>query len=180
MPNNNAKIRKSSDIERDIVQHIGMLTKNLGIGELVGLLLGTLLLHKDEPVSLEYLTEVSRYSKSSVSMTMKTLSGLGLFDTVKIEGDRRRYYMIKGKFRDILLKYMLEIIEIEIRPMLNLLNEHIPELERLSHHASTKREQEKARNLLDKVKQIRDEYEDLLHFILYLSECAENFAKNHT
>ncbi len=174
----NRKPKQSvEEIEREIIQRIGSLSKSIGLGELTGLLAGTLVLHMGEPVSLEFLTETTRYSKSSVSTLMRTLMGFGFFDSVKIEGDRRRYYMFKDSFIDVFLQAMEAIVNYEIKPMLTLLDEYIPTLEELAKSASVKAERERASKLLQRVLKVKKEYESFFKFLMYLDECAQNYPE---
>ncbi len=167
--------KDAEDIERHIIKQMGGLAKTFGLGELVGLIAGTLMLHKDEPVSLDQLVRVTQYSKSTISVTMRNFLQWGLFETIKLEGDRRKYYILRGSFSKILLRTINSIVEYEAKPMIKMIDNYLPLLADMSKEARTKKDEKKANDLIVKLKAIKSEYQEMIDFIDFLNKCAKRF-----
>lgn len=78
-------------IKKDFVQEFGEAYHMFGLPRLMGRVVG-LLLHADEPVSLDTITKDLNVSKGPVSQIVKRLRDHNQVKRVWIPGDRKDYY----------------------------------------------------------------------------------------
>jgi DNA-binding transcriptional regulator GbsR (MarR family) len=77
--------------KRHIIDACVQCAKIKGYSDACGVLRGTLFL-ADQPMSLDELVEKTGYSKSTISVNMNFLEGLGLVRRVVVPGDKRSRY----------------------------------------------------------------------------------------
>jgi len=78
-------------IKKDFIQDFGEAYHMFGLPRLMGRIVG-LLLHADEPVSLDTITQELNVSKGPVSQIVKRLRDHNQVKRVWIPGDRKDYY----------------------------------------------------------------------------------------
>jgi DNA-binding transcriptional regulator GbsR (MarR family) len=79
-------------IKKDFIQDFGEAYHMFGLPRLMGRIVG-LLLHADEPVSLDFITNELNVSKGPVSQIIKRLRDHNQVKRVWIPGDRKDYYI---------------------------------------------------------------------------------------
>ncbi len=80
-------------IKKDFIQDFGEAYHMFGLPRLMGRIVG-LLLHADEPVSLDTITKEINVSKGPVSQIVKRLRDHNQVKRVWIPGDRKDYYSV--------------------------------------------------------------------------------------
>ena len=93
-------------IEADIINEISSVTETMGYSKTHGRILAVLLM-SDGPVSLSKLSKHTKYSLSSVSISLDFLELLGLVKKFRHPGDRQVYVELTGDLLDALRKLVL-------------------------------------------------------------------------
>ncbi len=81
----------ATGLKQEFIQDYGLAYQSFGLPRLMGYIVA-LLLHSDEPVSLDQITEDLQVSKGPVSQIMRRLREHNLVQRVWVPGSRRDYY----------------------------------------------------------------------------------------
>lgn len=74
------------------VEDFGLLFEKMGHTRMTGRVYGLLLLAENERLSFQDIVEKLQASKSSISVTLKTLEQVGFIRSVSVPGDRKTYF----------------------------------------------------------------------------------------
>lgn len=92
--------------------------KSQGIDELSSRLIA-ILYSEPDPVTLEELSEITGYSFSAVSATMKMLSGLKLAERTKKPGSKKLYFSVQRNMLTLTIAAIRAKSEFMVAPALN-------------------------------------------------------------
>ena len=97
-------------IKRDFIQDFGEAYHMFGLPRLMGRIVG-LLLHADEPVSLDFITNELNVSKGPVSQIIKRLRDHKQVKRVWIPGDRKDYYIADPDIFEHSFKHHMDMMD---------------------------------------------------------------------
>ncbi|HDJ89548.1 MAG TPA: hypothetical protein ENG40_02515 [Thermoprotei archaeon] len=134
--------------EHEIISMMSRLTSRWGLGDAVGKVLATLILHGGY-LSQEEIIKMTGYSSGLVCGSLKTLEKIGLVIYRK-EG-RKKMHKAVGSLLDVLEYYFREIVEKQLSYTINFLKENMSNFnEKISENVDELLEEyEKARSLLN-------------------------------
>ncbi len=74
------------------IEDFGLLFEKMGLTRMAGRVYGLLLLSLNERLSFQDIVDKLQASKSSISVTLKTLEQVGFIRPVSVPGDRKTYF----------------------------------------------------------------------------------------
>lgn len=74
------------------IEDFGLLFEKMGLTRMAGRVYGLLLLAQNERLSFQDIVDKLQASKSSISVTLKTLEQIGFIRSVSVPGDRKTYF----------------------------------------------------------------------------------------
>ncbi|MEO8394258.1 MAG: MarR family transcriptional regulator [Chloroflexota bacterium] len=78
--------------QQQFVEEVGLYFERIGLTRMEGRVIGWLLICDPPPQSMTDLVEALGASKSSISVSLRTLTTLSLIEQVSLPGKRRDYY----------------------------------------------------------------------------------------
>ena len=137
-----------SKTEEEFISMMSKLTSRLGLGEAVGKIFTSLLLHGGY-LTQDELTQLTGYSTGLISSSLSFLETIGLV-THRKKGRKKLYKAVRS-FLDVLEHFLQEIIERQLSPTINYLKENISSFseERRRNIEKLLLEYEKAKLLLE-------------------------------
>ena len=97
------------------------MAASLGYSEVHGRIISALLV-ADQPLSLEELTQQTKYSPASISLSLDLLEIIGIVKKMKDRGDRKLYAKLDGDLIEGLRSAMMLKLQKEITNTLDELN----------------------------------------------------------
>ncbi|MCS7086391.1 MAG: hypothetical protein NZ534_09995 [Bacteroidia bacterium] len=130
---NPASVAQPTDLEsakRALIEAIGMEYEHIGLPRMAGKIMGALMTHVPQRLSLTELCEILDASKSSISVMARLLCEMQIIRRVVVPGERREYYEMAfdqtiahfqrrfNHFRDLnrLMNAALQILDAENPP----------------------------------------------------------------
>lgn len=112
--------RASDDVEK-IHSTFAAVATSLGYSEVHGRIISALLV-ADKPLSMEELTQRTKYSPASISLSLDLLEIIGIIKKMKGRGDRKLYARLDGDLIEGLRNAMMLKLQKEINSTLAELN----------------------------------------------------------
>lgn len=104
------------EIEQSFIDRGGKITKHWGMGEPVGRVFSSLL-YSDGPLSQRGIAEMTGYSLSLVSPSLRMLENLKMVRSIRGDG-RERLYETTVSFIEALNIMMMDFLEQDVRPVI--------------------------------------------------------------
>lgn len=108
--------------EQEFILMMSKLTSKWGLGEAVGRIFASLLLHGGY-LTQEELRKLTGYSTGLISSSLALLESMGLV-TYRKRG-RRKMYKAAGSLLDVVEHFLREIIERQLSPTISYLKENL-------------------------------------------------------
>lgn len=107
--------------EEKIHSTFASVATSLGYSEVHGRIISALLV-ADQPLSLEELTQKTKYSPASISLSLDMLEIIGIIKKIKGGGDRKLYAKLEGDLIEGLRNAIMLKLQKEITNTLDELN----------------------------------------------------------
>lgn len=104
------------EMEQSFINQLGKMTKNWGMGEPVGRVFASLIF-ADEPLSQKGIAQMTGYSLSLISPTLKMLENLKMVRSIRGSG-REKLYEPKVSFIEAFSMMMMSLLEEDVRPVI--------------------------------------------------------------
>lgn len=109
--------KELQETEQSFINKLGKITKRGGMGEPVGRVFASLLF-ADEPLSQKRVAEMTGYSLSLISPSLKMLEGLNMVRSLRGDGREKLYEPIVS-FIELFNMMMMNLLEQDIRPIIS-------------------------------------------------------------
>jgi len=120
------KIENLGEVEKEILNLLARLTFSIGLGEAVGMVLGTLILLKT-PLSQRDISILTGYSPGIVSMSLSKLENLGIVRVVKKVG-KKKLYIVTSNLLDIIEVFLRETLDKQLLTLSRYIQDHLSSL----------------------------------------------------
>ncbi len=115
--------KNSQELFNVFITRTGNIAKQWGLGEPAGRVWATLLF-AEKPLSQKEIAEKTGYSLSLVSPSLKILEGLNMVRKKRGDG-KEKLYELTASFIETFHLMIRRFLEVEIKPLVEMLNEHI-------------------------------------------------------
>jgi len=102
----------------------GLMGTHWGVGKVMAEIQALLYL-SHEPLSLEYMSEKLKTSRSNISLNVRALQDLGVVRRVIVPGDRKDYYTAEGDLGRVARRLAAKKKKRELDPGIRIVNDAI-------------------------------------------------------
>lgn len=106
-----------TEIEDKVYTTFSNITESLGYSDVHGRIIAALLVN-EKPLSLQRLAKETRYSPSTISLSLDLLELFGMINKIKRRGDRKLYVRLDGDLLEGLKKAIFLRVQQKIRDSL--------------------------------------------------------------
>lgn len=166
------------EIEQKLLELYEHISGAFGIQGLKAKLLSVLFISVGLPRSLTELSELTRFSKASVSRTMKELEiEIPFIVSVKKPQDKEKYYCIEIEFMDVVTGFLVKILQDEAKPTLNGTSEAISRLKKLHKKVKNEKILKKIDSFIERTQFVNRTYEKYIWMVERILHAIEEIEK---
>ncbi|MFQ5833695.1 MAG: hypothetical protein ACE5H4_13390 [Candidatus Thorarchaeota archaeon] len=171
-------------IKRQLMDVFKQISEAFGIKGLKQKILTVLFLDLGRPVSLNELTRLTHFSKSSVSRaTRELLMEIPLLETVKKPNDKEKYYLIESDYVEFIASFLAKTVYTEAEPTIAATEDALKSLGQLRKKTTNPVLLEGIDSFQSQIGHIDRSFKKYLWFakriLTYMKELEEEWSREH-